>query len=40
MSGELSLDILLRTMTATLAEGTYVFATLPPRRCLPVSRRA
>ncbi len=30
MSGELSLDILLRTMTATLAEGTYVFATLAP----------
>ncbi len=30
MSGELSLDTLLRTMTATLAEGTYVFATLAP----------
>jgi len=30
MSGELSLDTLLATLTATLAEGTYVFATVAP----------
>ena len=30
MSGELSLDTLLATLTATLAEGIYVFATVAP----------
>ena len=29
MSGETNLDILLRTLTATLDPETYVFATLP-----------
>lgn len=30
MSGELNLDTLLKTMDATLVDGTYVFATLAP----------
>ncbi len=30
MSGERDLDRLLRSLTATLAEGVYVFATLAP----------
>jgi len=30
MSGELDLETLLRSMSATLVEGTFVFATLPP----------
>jgi len=30
MSGECDLDTLLRTLTATLVEGTYVFATVAP----------
>ncbi len=30
MSGELSLDTLLATLTTTLAEGIYVFATVAP----------
>lgn len=31
MSGETDLDVLLRSMTATMAEGIYVFATLNDR---------
>lgn len=29
MSGEMDLDVLLRSMTAELAEGVFVFVTLP-----------
>ncbi len=31
MTGEMNLETLLRTMTAKLHDGTYVFATLPHR---------
>jgi len=31
MSGELDLNVLLRTMTAKLHDGVFVFATLPDR---------